>query len=83
MSLFISLSQPLPLLWVPIRVLLRSNLPSLGKLNQLALHLGLELREGVIPMIPLSLHNIKPQRLLATEWATQLLTQPFLPVMFE
>ena len=83
MSLLISLSQPLPLLWVPMRVLLRSNLLSLGKLNQLALCLGLELSEGVLPMIPLSLHNIKPQRLLAPEWATQSLTQPFLPVMFE
>ena len=83
MSLLISLSQPLPLLWVPMRVLLWSNLLSLSKLNQLDLYLGLELSEGVLPMIPLSLHNIKPQWLLAPEWATQLLTQPFLPVMFE
>ena len=83
MSLLISLSQTLRMLWVPMRVLLRSNLLSLGKLNQLALRLGLDLREGVFPMIPLSLHNIKPQRLLAPEWATQLLTQFFLLVMFE
>ena len=83
MSLLISLSQPLPLLWVPIQVLLWSNLLSLGKLNQLSLCLGLELSEGVFPMIPLSLHNIKPQQLLAPEWATQLLTSPFLPIMFE
>lgn len=54
---------------------------SQGKLNKLALRLGLELSEGALPMIPLSLHNIKPQQLLAPEWANQLLTQPFLPLL--